>query len=258
MSEENIENITKSDSNFAPTFVNHHVLPDINFNGHCLINYNISISKKVISLYISFLLNPWLRILNTDFTLNNCLFGDVKLTKNADLDKYKSSGYGIGFDSCSEFSFTDGSMGKNVIIIRADIRSFVHIDNKDKDILILAEWLTQELDDNTLTAEAKYSINFTSPRKRFVISLHYNGSNSFLFANAKKIYQFKARDSEIKDYTMCLGIVLKDFAMNNMKKTGLKGNEKFFSVDINPIDTNDILEIYKYLMKKHNIKQCLG
>ena len=54
MSEENIENITKSDSNFALTFVDHHVLPDINFNGHCLIKNNISITKKVINLYIRF------------------------------------------------------------------------------------------------------------------------------------------------------------------------------------------------------------
>ena len=46
MSEENIDNITKSDSNFAPTFVDHHVLPDIHFNGHCLINKNTSIPKK--------------------------------------------------------------------------------------------------------------------------------------------------------------------------------------------------------------------
>ena len=49
MSEENIENITKSDSNFAPTFADHHLLPDINFNGHCLIN-NICIPKKIIYL----------------------------------------------------------------------------------------------------------------------------------------------------------------------------------------------------------------
>ena len=77
MSEENIENITKSDSNFAPTFVNHHVLLDINFNGNCLINNNISIPKKVINLYISYILNPSLRNLNTNFTLNNCLFGFV-------------------------------------------------------------------------------------------------------------------------------------------------------------------------------------
>ena len=76
-SEENIENITKSDSNFAPTFVDHHLLPDINFNGHCLIKNNISIPKKVINLYISYRLGPQLRNSNTDFTLSNCLFGSV-------------------------------------------------------------------------------------------------------------------------------------------------------------------------------------
>ena len=109
MSEENIENITKSDSNFAPNFVNHHLLPDINFNGHSLINNNISILKKVINLYISYILNPQLRK-NTNFTLNNWLFRSVKITRNADLDKYKYSSYGTGFGSRSEFSVTDGTM----------------------------------------------------------------------------------------------------------------------------------------------------
>ena len=86
ISEENIENITKSDSNFAPIFVDHHVLPDINFNGRCLKKNKTSFSKKVINLYISYILNQWFRNLNTDFTLNNCLFGSVELTKNADPD----------------------------------------------------------------------------------------------------------------------------------------------------------------------------
>ena len=58
------------------------------------------------------------------------MFGDVKLTKNADPDKYKYSGYGIEFDSRSEFSLPDGSMGKNVIIFEVDMSSSVHIDNK--------------------------------------------------------------------------------------------------------------------------------
>ena len=88
MSEENIENITRSNSNFVPTFADHHLLLDIIFNGHCLIN-NISIPKEKINLYISYKLTLWLRNLNTDFTLNNCLFGPVKLTENSDLDKYK-------------------------------------------------------------------------------------------------------------------------------------------------------------------------
>ena len=78
-----------------------------------------------------------LRNLNTDFTLNDCLFGYVKLNKTADLDKYKFRGYGIGFDSRSEISFTDGSVEKDVIILGADMSLSVHIDNKNKDILIL-------------------------------------------------------------------------------------------------------------------------
>ena len=68
ISEESIENINKSDSLFPPTFVNHYILQDVRFNGHCLIN-DISIPKKVVNLYISYIINPWLRNLNTDFTL---------------------------------------------------------------------------------------------------------------------------------------------------------------------------------------------
>ena len=89
-------------------------------------------------------------------------------------------------------------MGKIVNIFGADMSSSVHIDNKSKDILILSERHTQGLDYTTLTAEAKYLINFTQPRKRFVLSLHYNGSNSFFLVNATKISQFKAKSSEIK------------------------------------------------------------
>ena len=124
-------------------------------------NNNISTAKKVINLYISYILSPWLRHLSTDFTLNNCLFESVKLTENVDPNKSKFSGWSIGFDSRSEFSFTDISMGKNVIIFGADMSSSVYIDNKNKDILILGEGLTQGLDDTTLTIEAKYPIYFT-------------------------------------------------------------------------------------------------
>ena len=63
--------------------------------------------------------------------------------------------------------------------------------NKRKDMLILGERPTKGLDDTKLTAEAKYSINFT---KRFALSLQYNGSNSFLFVNTTKVYQFKAKN----------------------------------------------------------------
>ena len=70
--------------------------------------------------------------------------------------------------------------------------------------------------------------------------LHCNGSNSFLFINATKVYQFKAKKSEIKNCALRLGNVSKDFTINNMKKTRLKEVVNFFSVDFNSTDTNDI------------------
>ena len=190
----------------------------MNFNGHCLIWNHISIPKKVINLYISYIQCPQLRNLNTDFTLGNYLFGSEKLTNNADLDKYKYTGYGKGFYSRSEALFTDENYGKNGIIFGNDMISSVHVDNKGKDILILGEIPPQGLDLTTLTAETKCLINFTQSGKRFVLILHYNGSNSILFVNTTKVYQFKAKNPVIKDYTMCVGNVSKDFTINNMKK----------------------------------------
>ena len=107
---ESVKYINKSYRNFAPVFVDYQLLPNLNFNGHCLIN-----------LYISYVLGRQLRNINRDFTLDNCWFGSVKLTKRADLDKYKYTRYGIGFDSRSKFLFTDGSYGKNIIIFGTDI-----------------------------------------------------------------------------------------------------------------------------------------
>ena len=120
MSEESIENITKPDGIFAPTFVDHHSLPGVNFNGHCLIKSNISILKNIINLYISYTLGPLLSNFNTDFTLSNCLFGSGKLTKTSGLDKYKYNNYGIEFDSRGEYSLPDGSAGENIITFGVD------------------------------------------------------------------------------------------------------------------------------------------
>ena len=89
--------------------------------------------------------------------------------------------------------------------------SSVHIDNKKKDIFILGN-------DTTLTVEAQYSINFSRSNRKFCLIQHYNGSNSFVFVNATKIYQFKVKDSEIKNYPLCLGNISGDFSAYNMKK----------------------------------------
>ena len=116
MSQE-IEKITKSDKHFASSFVNHHLLPDANFNRHCLMKNNKSIPKKVISLSICYTLTQWLTNLNTNFTLDNCSFGSIKLTKHVDSDKYKYGGYGIRFESRSEFSLPDRNMKEMPLLL---------------------------------------------------------------------------------------------------------------------------------------------
>ena len=121
----------------------------------------------MVNLFILFELDTWSQDINTDFSLKYYLFGSVKLTKNADLDKYKYSSYDIGFDSRSYDLLPDNTTRRNVIIFGADMNSSVHIDNIGKDILILGDGLTQGLDDTTLKIEAIYSINFTQSKKKF-------------------------------------------------------------------------------------------
>ena len=95
--------------------------------------------------------------------------------------------------------------------------SSAHIDNKKKDILVLRKGPIQWLE-HTLTAEKMYSINFTVTKKKFCLSLRYNGANSYLFVNGTEIYKFKAKDSEMVASPLCLGNISKDWSTDNMKR----------------------------------------
>ena len=98
-----------------------------------------------------------------------------------------------------------------------------------------------------------YSTNFTINNKTFGLSLRYNGVNSYLFINGTEIIHFKAKDSEIVLYPLCLGNISKDFNLGYMEKTGLAGYIYDFSVDYWAIANDKILDIHKYLIKKNNI-----
>ena len=148
------------------------------------------------------------------------MFGAVKLTKHVDIDLYKYSGYGIGFDKKGFFS-TGDEVGKNVITFGVDMSLSSHIDNTNKDILILGKGPTQRLE-HTLAAEKLYSIFFTKQNTKFCLSLHYNGANSYLFVNGAEIIKFKAKDSEITAYLLRLGNISKDWSVDDMKKNCIK------------------------------------
>ena len=98
-----------------------------------------------------------------------------------------------------------------------------------------------------------YSINFTVTKKKFYLSFHYNGANSYLFVNGTEVIKFKPKDPEILAYSLSLGNISKDWSQDNMKKTGFNGYIYDFSSDYNAIAVSDILDIHKYLMKKNGI-----
>ena len=132
------------------------------------------------------------------------------------------------FSVCSRF-------GRTCIIFAVDVSSSVPVDNKKEDNLVLDEGPTQELNDTK-----KYSITFTDKNKTIILSMHYNGANSFLFVNRTEIIKFKEKDSEIVANPLCLGNVSKDFSIDNMKKTGWNGYFYDFSVDYDAIAVDDI------------------
>ena len=90
-----------------------------------------------------------------------------------------------------------------------------------------------------------YSINFTVTKKKFCLSLHYNGGNSYLFVNGTEFYKFKAKDSKIVASLSCLGNISNDRSVDNMKKkTGFNGYVYDFSVDYDATDVDNIVDIH--------------
>ena len=116
--------------------------------------------------------------------------------------------------------------------------------------MILGKGSTKGLE-HTLSAQKRYSINFTLTGRKCCLSLHCNGANSYLFVNGTEIIKFKA--SEIVATPLCLGNISKDWSVNNIKKTGLNRYVYEFSVDYDAIAFDDILDIHNYLMKKNDI-----
>ena len=121
-----------------------------------------------------------------------------------------------------------------------------------KNILILGKGPTQELE-HTLSAEKRYSINFTENNKKFCLSLHYNGAISYLFVNGTEIIKFKAKDSEIVAPPTCLGNISINWSIDNIKRTGLDRYVYDFSVGYDAIAVDDILDIHNNLMKKNDL-----
>ena len=250
LSDERINSITTSNYSIIPELSHYGTKTRVKFNGSCLKQDKATYSHgTIVNIYIVYEVSKKDNIRSYP-TLENCLFRAVSLTKHVDIDQYKYSGYGNGFDRKGEFSFGSNGIGRNVIIFGADMSSSVHANNRTKNILVLGKDFIQGLGKIIIYAEKFYSISFTKANTEFCLSLHYNGANSYLFVNSTEIHKFKAKDSEIVVTPLYLGNISKDFSVDNMKKTGLNGYVYDFSVDYDAIAVDDILNIHKYLMEE--------
>ena len=167
-----IEVIKSPDDAFAPGIEFTGKKMHARFMGGCLKQNKRAFNhRKTVNTCIIYDLESNLN--NFDLTLENCLFGAVKLTKNSDIDKYKYTGYGTGFDSKGTLLFSDGSFGQNVIIFGADMSSSVHANNKINNILVLGKDFIQGINGTTIYAEKIYSINFTNKSYTFLKTLVY-------------------------------------------------------------------------------------
>ena len=139
----------------------------------------------------------------------------------------------------------------------------VHASSKTQDFLVLGRGLIQFMENTTIYAEKTYSPNFSAENKIFVLWLHYNGHNSFLFVNGQNVTQFNAKDSVFNNArVLTLGALTvpvyppgtnNRLSPKNVNDTKLYGNVYDFSVDYSPISNKNIPKIHKYLMKKNGL-----
>ena len=201
LSDEKINSIKRSNHSITPNLDYYGTKTRVKFNGRCLKQDSVIFNYgKRANIYIVYGISRGINISNYP-TLKNCLFGAVTLTKNADINNFKYSGYGIGFDRHGSFSFPGNGLGRNVIVFGVDMSSSTKIVNREKDILILGKGSTNGLE-HTLSAEKIYSINFTERNKKVCLIFHYNFH--YLFVNGTEIHKFKAKDYETVATPLCL------------------------------------------------------
>ena len=149
---------------------------------------------------------------------------------------------------------TDITNGRNVIIFGANESSVVYANNKANNNFVMGDGIVQGINGTTLYAEKAYSINLTEPNKKFVLSLHYNEDNSYLFVNGRQELKFKAKNDQILKEKLCLGCLSSIWTTNNSTKTGLYGSIYDFVVDYEAIDSvKQIYDMHRYLVTKHKI-----
>ena len=223
---------------------------------------NIPNNSNVINIYCVYKLDPIASSRDTSFTIQYALFVAMQITKNAtDNSKNNYKGYGICFNEGSQFShtMTEGGRthitnGRNVLIFGLDMSFSIHRTNRANHIYLMGDGLTQGINDTAIYVEKKYFRNFTESNVKFVLSLHYNSNESYLFGNGRQELKFKCKTDQLVKEKLCIGNLSDQWTASKSEKTGLYGNIYDFVVDYEEIlGVKPIYDMHRYLMAKHNI-----
>ena len=129
-----------------------------------------------------------------------------------------------------------------------------HSTNKTQNIYVLRKDFVQGINNTTIYPEKIYKTNFTEHSKKIVLSLHYNGDDSYLFVKGTQELKFKSAINYRDRNLLCLGNISSDWSLTNSTKTGLYGYVYDFGIDYVPLsDVKTIYDIHRCLIKKHNI-----
>ena len=181
----------------------------------------------------------------------------MEITKNAtDSDRNNYKGYRICFDERSQFGHTmnkDGitytSNGRNVLIFGADMSFSAHTTSRANHIYLMGDGLTQGINNTTLYAENKYFRNFTDYGFKFVLSLHYNNDDSYLFVNGRQELKFKCKTVQLVKEKLCIENLSDRWTASKSEKTGLYGNIYDFVVDHEDIlEVKTVYDMHRFLM----------
>ena len=185
-------------------------------------------NDNVINIYCVYKIQPISSSRDTSFTIQNALFGAMQITKKAtDNSKNNYKGYGIFFGERSQFGHTiteDGrahtTNSRNALIFGVDMSFSVHATNRANSIYVMGDGLTQGIHDTTLYVEKNYWKNSTDPGKKFIISLHYNGDDSYFFVNGRQELKFKAKTDQLFKEKLCIGNLSDQWTASESEKTG--------------------------------------
>ena len=200
------------------------------------------------------------RIYNSEYVQLNRIFGNCNLTKTTDKKHYGySDGIFFFFDALDKYNGPDpGKTCRNMLIYGVDMTNSIHTSNKTDNFYCIGKAQTQGLQNgktvHDYAAHDYVKTNGSEMKKIHVLSVCYNGDNSYIILNGVEQAKSKAMTNLKLTNPLVTGNTTEDFRTTESKSTSLRGNIYNVSVDYLNLNFSKLMSVQSYLTKKYNIQ----